>query len=108
MIVRLCARDRQTVRISAFEEIKKKCFLLFEAIGGYTKDTEWLPSDVSMVVNNNNLPCGGGKQSNIGMNIIFLNFCVYIFINLQCVSNSCFKQKISTSLFRLHCSGAEK
>ena len=64
---------RQTVRISAFEELFKKCFLLCEAIGGYTKDTEWLPSDVSMVVTNNNLPCGGGKQSNIGINIIFLN-----------------------------------
>lgn len=40
---------------------KIKTFLS-QAIGGYTKNMEWSPADVSMVINDDHLPCGSGKE----------------------------------------------
>lgn len=40
---------------------KIKTFLS-QAIGGYTKNMEWSPADVSMVIIDDHLPCGSGKE----------------------------------------------
>lgn len=51
---------------------KIKTFLS-QAIGGYTKNMEWSPADVSMVINDDHLPCGSGKE-HLQQCTVYINF----------------------------------